>query len=80
VLYGDVWTRPELSGRDRSIVTVSAFAAGGDAANVDGYLHFARANGLTEDELVELLTHLAFYGGWPQTVTATAIAKAIFDN
>ena len=80
VLYGDIWTRTELGGRDRSIVAVSAFVAGGNASAVEGYLHFAKANGVTRDEVVELLTHLAFYGAWPQAVTAMTITKSVFTD
>lgn len=79
-LYGDVWARPELSGRDRSIIAVSAFVGSGNAATVEGYVRFAQANGVSKDELVEILTHLAFYSGWPQTVTAMNIAKTVFTD
>jgi len=79
-LYGDVWARPDLGGRDRSIIAVSAFVSSGNAASVEGYLRFAQANGVTRDEMVELLTHTAFYSGWPQAVTALRIAKDIFTD
>jgi len=79
-LYGDIWARPELSGRDRSIIAVSAFVATGNAASIEGYLRFAQANGVTQEEIVELLTHTAFYSGWPQAVAALSIAQGIFTD
>lgn len=80
VLYGEVWTRPELSPRDRSLVTVSALVAGGSFEQLRFHLPLARDNGVTEAELVEAITHLAFYSGWPRTMSALAIAKEIFGS
>jgi 4-carboxymuconolactone decarboxylase len=78
VLYGDVWERPGLSKRDRSLVTVSALVAMNRPDQLRSHLRIARENGVTEAELVETITHLAFYSGWPNAVTAIAIAKEVF--
>lgn len=78
VLYGDIWERPQLSRRDRSLVTVSALVAMHRPDQLKSHLLLARQNGLTEDELVEAITHLAFYAGWPNAVSALAVAKEVF--
>ena len=65
VLFGDVWERPQLSKRDRSLVTVSALIALARPDQLRSHLALARENGLSEEELVETITHLAFYSGWP---------------
>jgi len=78
VLYGDVWERPGLSKRDRSLVTVSALIAMNRPDQLRSHLRIARENGVTEAELVEAVTHLAFYSGWPNAVTAIGIAKEVF--
>lgn len=80
VLYGDVWARPGLSPRDRSLVTVAALIAMNRPDQLRPHLARARANGVTEAELVETITHMAFYAGWPSAVTATAIAKDVFQK
>jgi 4-carboxymuconolactone decarboxylase len=78
VLYGDVWERPGLSKRDRSLVTVSALIAMNRPDQLRSHMRIARENGVTEAELVETITHLAFYSGWPNAVTAIGIAKEVF--
>lgn len=78
VLYADIWERPELSKRDRSLVTVSALIALNRPDQLRSHLQRARDNGLTETELVETITHMAFYSGWPSAVSAVAIAKEVF--
>jgi 4-carboxymuconolactone decarboxylase len=78
VLYGDVWERPGLSKRDRSLVTVSALIAMNRPDQLRSHLRIARENGVTEAELIETITHLAFYSGWPNAVTAIGIAKEVF--
>ncbi len=78
VLYADVWERSALSKRDRSLVTVSALIAMNRPDQLRSHLRIARENGVTETELVEAITHLAFYAGWPNAVTAIAIAKDVF--
>lgn len=78
VLYADIWERPELSKRDRSLVTVSALIALNRPDQLRSHLQRARDNGLTETELVETITHMAFYSGWPSAVSAVAIAREVF--
>jgi len=80
VLYGDVWARPGLSPRDRSLVTVSALIAMNRPDQLRSHLARARGNGVTQEELVEAITHLAFYAGWPSAVTAVAVAKEVFPK
>jgi 4-carboxymuconolactone decarboxylase len=77
VLFGQVWTRPELSPRDRSLVTVAALTTGGNTGQLT-YLGLARQNGVTEAELIEAITHLAFYAGWPKAMAAMTVAKQVF--
>ncbi|MGB3330222.1 MAG: carboxymuconolactone decarboxylase family protein [Thermomicrobiales bacterium] len=78
VLFGDIWKRPGLSPRDRSLVTVSALVALYRLNEIPAHIRLARTNGVTDDELVELITHLAFYAGWPNAMTAATIAKTVF--
>lgn len=80
VLFGDVWERPQLSKRDRSLVTVSALIAMNRPDQLRSHLARARENGLTEEELVETITHLAFYAGWPNAVTAVSMAREAFKK
>jgi 4-carboxymuconolactone decarboxylase len=78
VLFGEVWERPGLSKRDRSLVTVAALVAGYRTNELPFHLGRAIENGVTKDELIELVTHLAFYAGWPAASTAIAIARKVF--
>jgi len=80
VLFGDVWARPQLSRRDRSLVTVSALIAMNRPDQLRSHLALARQNGLTEEELVEAITHLAFYAGWPNAVAAVGVARDVFKK
>ncbi len=80
VLFGDVWERPELSPRDRSLVTITALVAGGNVEQLGFHLDLGRRHGLTEDEIVETITHLAFYTGWPRAMSAITVAKATFGT
>ena len=80
VLFGDVWQRPQLSQRDRSLVTVAALIAMNRPDQLRSHLARARANGLTQEELVEAITHLAFYSGWPNAVTAVGVAREVFKG
>lgn len=80
VLYGDVWERPGLSKRDRSLVTVAALVALYRSDQLRGHLERALDNGVTREELGEAITHLAFYAGWPTAMTAARIAKGVFDQ
>ena len=77
VLFGDVWERPALSKRDRSLVTVSALIAMNRPDQLRSHLALARTNGVTREELSEAITHLAFYAGWPSAVTAAGVAKEV---
>jgi 4-carboxymuconolactone decarboxylase len=77
VLFGDVWERPGLSKRDRSLVTVSALIAMNRPDQLRAHLARARDNGVTQDELVEAITHLAFYAGWPNAFTAVSAAREV---
>lgn len=78
VLFGDIWERPGLSKRDRSLITVSALLAMNRVEQLPFHLRRALENGVTKDELVELMTHLAFYSGWPTAVSAVNLAKDVF--
>jgi 4-carboxymuconolactone decarboxylase len=80
VLYGDVWARPGLSKRDRSFVTVSALIALNRPDQLRSHFRLARDNGVTETELIEAITHLAFYAGWPNAVTAVSVARDVFQT
>jgi 4-carboxymuconolactone decarboxylase len=80
VLFGDVWARPGLSQRDRSLVTVSALIALNRPEQLRSHMARARQNGLSEEELVETLTHLAFYAGWPNAINAANVAREVFKK
>jgi 4-carboxymuconolactone decarboxylase len=78
VLFGEVWERPGLSKRDRSLVTVATLVALYRTNELPFHLKRAIENGVTKDELIELITHLAFYAGWPAANTAVTIARQVF--
>ncbi len=78
VLFGEVWERPGLSKRDRSLITVATLVAGYRTNELPFHLSRAIENGVTKDELIELITHLAFYAGWPAANTAITIARNVF--
>jgi 4-carboxymuconolactone decarboxylase len=78
VLFGEVWERPGLSKRDRSLITVAVLVAQYRTNELPFHLKRALQNGVTRDELVELITHLAFYAGWPPASTAVSIARQVF--
>ena len=80
VLFGDVWQRQQLSQRDRSLVTVAALIAMNRPDQLRSHLARARANGLTQEELIEAITHLAFYSGWPNAITAVGVAREVFKG
>ncbi|NGP08482.1 carboxymuconolactone decarboxylase family protein [Rhodococcus sp. 14C212] len=79
VLYGDVWERPELSKRDRSLVTVAALIALYRPEQLEAHIERALGNGVTADELAEVITHIAFYAGWPSAVTAGEILRSVLQ-
>ena len=80
VLFGDVWERPGLSPRDRSLITVASLVALYRTNELPFHIGKALDNGVTRDEMIELITHLAFYSGWPTAMTALPIARQVFDS
>jgi 4-carboxymuconolactone decarboxylase len=78
ILFGEVWERPGLSPRDRSLVTVACLISLYRTNELTRHVKRALANGVTREELVEVITHLAFYSGWPTAATAARIAKTVF--
>jgi 4-carboxymuconolactone decarboxylase len=80
VLFRDLWLRPDLAPRDRSLVTVSALIASGQFAQLAGHLNIGMNNGLTQPEIAEAITHLAFYVGWPNVFSAMPVAKDVFEK
>ncbi len=79
-LFRDLWLRPDLAPRDRSLVTVSALIATGQVAQMPYHLGRAMDNGLTQEQAGEMMTHLAFYTGWPSVFSALPVAKDVFDK
>lgn len=80
VLFGDVWERPQLSKRDRSLITVATLIATYRPEQLKGHIERALGNGVTKAEIGEIITHLAFYAGWPAAMTAGRVAKQVFDG
>jgi 4-carboxymuconolactone decarboxylase len=80
VLFRDLWLRPDLAPRDRSLVTISALVANGQVAQLTGHIPIGMNNGLTQPEIAEALTHLAFYVGWPNVFSAMPVAKDVFEK
>jgi 4-carboxymuconolactone decarboxylase len=80
VLFADVWNRPELSARDRSLITVAVLTAGGNTGQLGFHLGRAVENGVTRDELIEAITHVTLYAGWPQGMAAMDVAKQLFTD
>lgn len=80
LLFGEVWKREELTPRDRSLITLSALIAGGQAAQLTGHIKLGLDNGLKPSEISAVITHLAFYAGWPNAMSAAGVAKKIFDE
>ena len=80
VLFGDVWERPGLSKRDRSLITVATLIALYRTDQLRGHIGRALDNGVTKDEIGEVITHMAFYGGWPVAANASRVAKEVFDS
>ncbi|GAA3012141.1 carboxymuconolactone decarboxylase family protein [Tetragenococcus solitarius] len=80
VLFGEVWDREkQLSPRDRSLITVASLLTQG-VPQLEAHLNMAKQNGVTKEEIVEVITHLAFYTGWPKAWSAFNLAKEIFDE
>ena len=80
VLFHDLWLRPDLAPRDRSLVTVAALIATGQVAQIPYHLNRAMDNGLTQAQAAEVITHLAFYVGWPNAFSALPVAKDVFEK
>lgn len=79
VVFGDVWERPELSKRDRSLITVATLTALYRTDQLRGHIGRALDNGVTREEIGEVITHMALYAGWPVAVNAAQVAKEVFD-
>ncbi len=79
-LLGDVWERPELSPRDRSMITVAALIASNQTIEMPYYMNLALDNGVKPREISEIITHLAFYVGWPNAFSALPVAKEVFEK
>src|ERR1041384_7912539 len=80
VLFGDVWERPGLKKRDRSLIVVATLIALGRVDQMKGHMERALINGVTKEEITEIITHLAFYSGWPTAMTAARVAKEVFEQ
>ncbi|MDH3701651.1 MAG: carboxymuconolactone decarboxylase family protein [Alphaproteobacteria bacterium] len=80
VLFGDVWEQPELTKRDRSLITVAVLTALYRTDELRGHMKRALDNGVTQDELRGMITHLAFYAGWPTAVNAGRVALEVFED
>jgi 4-carboxymuconolactone decarboxylase len=80
VLFGDVWERPQLSKRDRSLATIAALIAMNRPDQLRFHLSYAVRNGVKKEELIEVITHLAFYSGWPNAMSAIMVAKEVFSK
>jgi 4-carboxymuconolactone decarboxylase len=80
VLYGDLWERKGLSKRDRSLVTIAALVATGKPMQLTSHIGRGLANGVTKEEIAELITHLAFYAGWPAAMTAAQTAMDVYED
>src|SRR5215510_8091561 len=77
VLFGDIWERPQLSKRDRSLITCAALIATGKTEQMKFHFPYAIKNGVTREEIIEMITHLAFYVGWPSAMSAVTRAKEL---
>jgi 4-carboxymuconolactone decarboxylase len=80
VLFGRVWKRDQLTPKERSLITVASLLTSGSTEQLTYHLGLARDNGATAEELIEAITHLAFYAGWPKAMSAMAVAKTVFAN
>ena len=80
VLFGVVWERPQLSRRDRCLITCAALVATGKTDQMSFHFPFAIENGVKEEELVELITHLAFYAGWPNAMSAVTRVREVLGK
>ena len=80
LLFGDIWERAQLSKRDRSMITCAVLVATGKTEQMNSHFPLAIQNGVTQEEIIEMITHIAFYAGWPCAFSATLRAKEIFGK
>ena len=80
MLFGQVWEQPELAPKCRSLVTVASLVTSGSTEQLGFHLRRAKDNGASQQELIEAITHLAFYAGWPKAMSAMAVAKQLFGG
>ena len=80
VIYGDIWERPGLNKRDRSLIVIATLISTYRPEQLKGHLARALDNGVTKDEIAEVITHLAFYAGWPASMTAARVAKEVYEE
>ena len=80
VVFGDIWERPQLSKRDRSLMVVAVLTALYRTDQLRGHIGRALDNGVTKEELAEIFTHMAFYAGWPTAANAVRVAKEVYDE
>lgn len=80
MLFEDVWNRPELSARDRSLITVAVLTAGGNTEQLGSHLGRALDNGVTQEELIEAISHVTLYASWPRGMSAMGVAKQVFAD
>src|SRR5205823_9897707 len=80
LLYPDIWERPGLSKRDRSLITVAALIAMYRPEQLKGHTERALANGVSKEEISEIITHMAFYAGWPSAMSAAKVVKQVFEE
>jgi 4-carboxymuconolactone decarboxylase len=80
ILFGEIWQRPGLDRRIRSLITVAALSVLGRENELGGHVRGALNNGASKDEIIEVLIHMGFYAGWPATVAGLRVAKEIFDE
>ncbi|MER8073273.1 carboxymuconolactone decarboxylase family protein [Streptomyces sp. NPDC094034] len=80
VLFGQVWENPDLSPRERSLVTVASLITSGSTEQLAFHLGRARENGVSDQELIETITHLAFYAGWPKAMSALTVARTVLTG
>jgi 4-carboxymuconolactone decarboxylase len=80
VLFADVWERPELSKRDRSLIVISSLVSAGNIEQLSAHIPMGIVNGLTKEEIIEAITHVAFYAGWPRGVSALTLAQKLLTD
>ncbi len=80
IIYGDLWERPGLSKRDRSLITVAALVASFRPMQLKTHVKRALDNGVTKEEIAEIVTHMAYYAGWPAAMTAAQVAVDVYED